>query len=87
MKLSQSAVESLLRQGHFHKIVSDWSSNPTGVAALSSIDHRLAIAEALLRTGRVAPAKDIAAAVLERTPQKDIRARCEMILGLAAREL
>src|SRR6185436_12272091 len=87
MKLSESAVESLLRQGRFQEIVADWIANPASVVKLSSAEHQLAIAEALSRTGRPIAARDIANGLVHRSTPAVIRVRCEMVLGLVAREL
>jgi DNA-binding NtrC family response regulator len=87
MRLTQSAVEALLRRGHFQEIASDKELTPARVNALPSMDHRLAIAEALLRAGQIETAKRIVNAISTRNAPPDVRCRCEMLLGLAAREI
>ena len=87
MTLSQSAVEALLRQGRFQEIVTAWMSDGPRASSGASPEHRLSIAEALVRTGRTQEAKDIATSVPQRSTTDQVRARIEMILGLAAREL
>jgi DNA-binding NtrC family response regulator len=86
MSLSQTAVESFLRQGRFQDIVADWQPGGSGLGTIPA-EHRLAVAEALLRTGRIQAARTITTGVSEKGAPEHIRARCEMILGVAAREL
>src|SRR6185503_11053090 len=87
MTLSLSAVETLLRQGRFQEIVTTCGSDSRSASGGATAEHRLAVSEALVRTGRVQEAKDIATTVANRAATDQVRSRAEMILGLVAREL
>ncbi len=84
MSLSPTAVESLFRLGRFREIVSDVDQKRSDFAL--SVDQLLIVAEAMARTGRLERAERIVFDVLQRPIQGSLRARCEMIRGLVARE-
>ena len=84
MSLSPAAIESLFRLGQFNEIVSAFEQTRSRVAFPD--DQLLTIAEALTRTGRLERAERIVSDILQSLPQGSLRARCEMIRGLVARE-
>jgi len=87
MSLSHSTLESLVRLGQFERIVSD-SADGSGESHRSlSPDDQLVIAEAMARTGRLESAKGIARSILDRHEYINWHSKCEMILGLVARDL
>jgi hypothetical protein len=84
MSLSPTAVDSLFRLGRFREIVSDVDQKRWDFAL--SVDQLLIVAEAMARTGRLERAERIVLDLLQRPIQGSLRARCEMIRGLVARE-
>jgi DNA-binding NtrC family response regulator/tetratricopeptide (TPR) repeat protein len=83
MSSGPSLVESLFRLGKFREIISTVERRPD--ISFTS-EQLLIIAEVMTRTGRLARARRIALDLMQRPPQTASRARCEMILGLVARE-
>ena len=83
MSSGASLVDSLFRLGKFKEIASLLDKRPdtsfTG-------EQLLMIAEAMVRTGQVSRAKRIAVDLLQRLSSGPLHARCELILGLVARE-
>jgi DNA-binding NtrC family response regulator/tetratricopeptide (TPR) repeat protein len=84
MSLSPTTVESLFHLGRFREIVSGIDERRPDVAF--SIDQLLTIAEAMVRTGKLERAERIVSDVMQRPLQGPLRARCEVIRGLVARE-
>ena len=84
MSLSPTAVESLFRVGRFREIVSVVDQKRSDFAL--SVDQLLIVAEAMARTGRLERAERIVFDLLQRPIQGSLRARCEIIRGLVARE-
>jgi len=84
MSSSLASVESLFRLGRFKDIVASVderrSAQPLGSEQL------LTIAEAMVRTGKIERAKQIATDLMRQSLQGRLRARGEMVLGLVARE-
>jgi len=87
MPLSYSEVESLFRLGRFEEITSDASTSIRDIQKLPSCDHQLLVAESLLRTGKLESARHIARQLLNRADYARGHARCEMVLGIVARDL
>ena len=84
MSLSPTAIESLFRLGRFREIVSGIEQNRSDLAL--SVDQLLTIAESMARTGRLERAQRIVSDLLQRPLPDSVRARCEMVRGLVARE-
>jgi DNA-binding NtrC family response regulator len=87
MSLSHSEVESLFGLGRFGDIAADTIATLRDVQTLPSCDHQLMIAESIARTERFESASYIVREVLSRSDCVRDRARCEMILGIIARDL
>ena len=87
MPLSYSEVESLFRLGRFEQIAADCAPAIKDVYRLPSYDHQLLIAESLARTGRLESASQLARDILNRPDCVRGHPRCEMILGIVARDL
>jgi len=83
MSSGTSLVESLFRLGRFKEILATIEKRPD--QAFTS-EQLLMIAEVMTRTRQLDRAKRIAIDLLQRPLQSALRARCEMILGLVARE-
>jgi DNA-binding NtrC family response regulator len=83
MSSGPSSVESLFRLGRFKEILS--SVEKRRDPALTG-DELLIVAEAMTRTGQLDRAKRITVDLMQGPLQRHSRARCEMILGLVARE-
>jgi DNA-binding NtrC family response regulator/tetratricopeptide (TPR) repeat protein len=84
MHLSHAAADSLFRAGKFQHIVSDLK-NHSRIEQLTA-DHRLLLADTLLRTGAPDLARTIAEPLVRGSISEAARDRREMILGLVARE-
>jgi DNA-binding NtrC family response regulator/tetratricopeptide (TPR) repeat protein len=84
MPLSHAAVESLFKAGNFQPILSDLKNHPY-IEQLTA-DHRLLLADTLLRTGAPDLARTIAEPLARGSISDAARDRREMILGLIARE-
>jgi DNA-binding NtrC family response regulator/tetratricopeptide (TPR) repeat protein len=83
MSSGPSLVESLYHLGRFKEITSIFDKRPD----LSFTNEQLLIiAEAMVRTGQIGRAKRIAVDLSHRLPPSPNHARCELILGLVARE-
>jgi DNA-binding NtrC family response regulator len=83
MSSGLSLVESLFRLGKFKEIASTFDRRPD-VSYTS--EQLLVIAEAMVRTGQVGRGKRIATELSQRPLVGSVPARCELILGLVARE-
>jgi DNA-binding NtrC family response regulator/tetratricopeptide (TPR) repeat protein len=83
MSSGTSLVESLFRLGRFKEILAAIEKRPD--QALTT-EQMLIVAEVMTRTRQLDRAKRIAIDLLQRPLQSALRARCEMILGLVARE-
>src|SRR5687767_12685007 len=83
MNSGPSLIESLFHLGRFKEIASIFDKRPD----LSFTNEQLLIiAEAMVRTGQIGRAKRIAVDLSQRLPPGPHHARCELILGLVARE-
>src|SRR6185436_17660803 len=83
MSLGASLVGSLYRLGKFKEIVAilDKRADTSFTG-----EQLLIIAEAMVRTGQVSRAKRMAVELDQRLPPGPLHARCELVLGLVARE-
>src|SRR5687768_10826567 len=85
MNLSHNAVELLSRQGRYQQIVSDCGLDPSRINRIESIEHRLTLADSLVKVGHLETGKAIVAKLLPTVAGGSARARCEAILGMIAR--
>jgi DNA-binding NtrC family response regulator len=83
MSSGTSLVESLFRLGRFREILATIEKRPD--QAFTS-EQMLIIAEVMTRTRQLDRAKRLAVDLMQRPLQAALRARCEMIFGLVARE-
>src|SRR5688572_25587069 len=84
MSLSPSAVESLFRAGKFREIVT--GAERSRLEPTFPVDRLLTIAEASARGGQLERAKRSVCDALQRSSHPNVRSRCELILGLVARD-
>lgn len=78
-----SKIESLLRSGRFGDVILARDASPQPC----SLEDRLSVAEALARKGDSEAARSLVQDILRSREADSLRAHCEMILGLVARDL
>src|SRR5688500_14015347 len=84
MALGFEATQRLFQAGRYRELLSE--SGGSINSALTTPEHRLLVALAMLHTGDVAGATDIARRESLRHAAPAIRSRCEIVLGMACRQ-